>query len=50
MLVVATRLAKQLELKKGYRLIINNGQHGCQTVYHLHLHVIGGRQLIYPYA
>ncbi|RKQ88570.1 histidine triad nucleotide-binding protein [Brockia lithotrophica] len=29
----------------GYRVVINEGPHGQQTVFHLHLHVIGGRQL-----
>mmetsp|Transcript_4418 Transcript_4418/g.7781 ORF Transcript_4418/g.7781 Transcript_4418/m.7781 type:complete len:185 (-) Transcript_4418:123-677(-) len=32
----------------GYRIVINDGEHGCQSVYHLHLHVIGGRQLKWP--
>ena len=29
----------------GYRLVINCNQHGCQEVFHLHLHLVGGRQL-----
>ena len=29
----------------GFRLVINCNQHGCQEVFHLHLHLIGGRQL-----
>ena len=29
----------------GYRLVVNCNGHGCQEVYHLHLHLIGGRQL-----
>ena len=29
----------------GYRLVVNCNQHGCQEVFHLHLHLIGGRQL-----
>jgi len=29
----------------GYRLVINCNQHGCQEVFHLHLHLLGGRQL-----
>lgn len=31
--------------KKGYRLVINCNQEGGQTVYHLHMHLLGGRQL-----
>eukprot|EP00184_Porphyridium_aerugineum_P008443 CAMPEP_0184691916 /NCGR_PEP_ID=MMETSP0313-20130426/608_1 /TAXON_ID=2792 /ORGANISM="Porphyridium aerugineum, Strain SAG 1380-2" /LENGTH=127 /DNA_ID=CAMNT_0027149695 /DNA_START=193 /DNA_END=576 /DNA_ORIENTATION=+ len=34
--------------KTGFRVVINDGKHGCQSVYHLHLHVIGGRQLGWP--
>ena len=34
--------------QQGYRVVINNGQHGCQTVYHIHLHVLGGRKLKFP--
>ena len=29
----------------GYRLVVNCNRHGCQEVFHLHLHLIGGRQL-----
>lgn len=32
----------------GYRIVINDGAQGCQTVPHLHLHVIGGKQLGWP--
>lgn len=32
----------------GFRLVINDGQNGAQSVYHLHIHVIGGRQLKWP--
>eukprot|EP00041_Stephanoeca_diplocostata_P010872 m.174154 g.174154 ORF g.174154 m.174154 type:complete len:203 (+) comp18323_c0_seq1:142-750(+) len=32
----------------GYRCVINDGLHGCQSVYHLHVHVIGGRQMTWP--
>ena len=28
--------------------VINNGRHGCQSVYHLHIHVMGGRQFNWP--
>uniref|UniRef100_A0A1I7Z523 HIT domain-containing protein n=1 Tax=Steinernema glaseri TaxID=37863 RepID=A0A1I7Z523_9BILA len=44
----AQKAAKQLGLAKGYRVVVNNGHHGCQSVYHLHLHVMGGRQLMWP--
>jgi len=32
----------------GYRLTINTGDHGGQTVYHIHLHLLGGRQMRWP--
>jgi histidine triad (HIT) family protein len=48
LLLVASKVAKDLGLKDGYRVVINDGRNGCQSVYHLHLHVIGGRQLGWP--
>ena len=32
----------------GFRIVINDGASGCQSVYHLHIHVLGGRQLTWP--
>lgn len=34
--------------ESGYRVVVNDGKEGCQSVYHLHLHIIGGRQLTWP--
>jgi len=49
LLVVAAQVAKKEGLdENGYRLVINNGRHGGQSVYHLHVHVLGGRQLEWP--
>ncbi|XP_054162476.1 adenosine 5'-monophosphoramidase HINT1-like [Oppia nitens] len=48
LMFVATVVAKQQGLQDGYRVVVNNGPNGCQSVYHLHLHVIGGRQLGWP--
>ena len=46
MLLVARKVAEQEGIAEdGYRLIINCNRHGGQEVYHLHLHVIGGRPL-----
>ncbi len=46
MVIVARDLAKQQGIaESGFRLIINCNQHGGQEVYHLHLHLIGGRPL-----
>ena len=42
-------VASKLDLDvKGYRIVINNGEHGQQTVEYLHAHIIGGRQLHWP--
>ena len=45
----AQSVAKQEGLaEKGFRLVINDGPDGSQSVYHLHIHVIGGRQMTWP--
>ena len=46
--VSARKIAAQEGLTQGYRTVFNNGEHGQQTVPHLHLHLIGGRQLRWP--
>ncbi|XP_026974142.1 histidine triad nucleotide-binding protein 2, mitochondrial-like [Sagmatias obliquidens] len=48
LLLVAKKTAKAGGLGDGYRLVINDGQLGAQSVYHLHIHVLGGRQLQWP--
>ncbi len=48
LLLTVKRVADQLGLENGYRVVINNGNHGGQTVYHLHLHVLGGRRMNWP--
>ncbi len=46
MTIVANEMARKEGLsEKGYRLVINCGNEGGQTVGHLHMHVLGGRQL-----
>ena len=39
------KIAKADGLDKGYRVITNIGEHGCQSVKHLHFHILGGKQL-----
>ena len=47
--MVAKEIAKKEGIsEKGYRTIFNCNEHGGQTVYHIHLHVLGGRQLEWP--
>merc|ERR1712193_432793 len=48
LLNVARKVADQEKLEKGYRVVINNGEHGAQSVYHIHIHVMGGRQMAWP--
>ncbi len=46
---VAAQLAQKRQLAaKGYRTVINNGSWGGQTVFHLHVHVLGGRVFHWP--
>ena len=42
---VAQQLAKEFGVQEGYRLVTNNGALGGQAVFHLHFHLLGGRQL-----
>ena len=48
LVVVATELARTLGLAKGYRLVVNCGPDGGQSVDHLHVHLLGGRPLGWP--
>ncbi len=48
LLLTARDLAKSLELAQGFRVVINNGPHGGESVPHLHVHLLGGRQLHWP--
>ncbi|MAO87081.1 MAG: histidine triad nucleotide-binding protein [Candidatus Neomarinimicrobiota bacterium] len=46
---VAKDIAEQEGIaENGYRTIVNCNEHGAQTVYHIHLHVLGGRQMSWP--
>lgn len=48
LLLVAARVAADQGLRDGYRLVVNNGRHGGETVPHLHVHLLGGRPLDWP--
>ncbi len=45
--VTASTIAAE-HCKGGFRLVVNNGEDGGQTVGHLHMHILGGRQLAWP--
>ncbi|MEL6402423.1 MAG: histidine triad nucleotide-binding protein [Cyanobacteria bacterium J06607_6] len=49
MLLAVKSLAEQLGIaEEGYRVVINTGTDGGQTVFHLHMHLLGGRSLQWP--
>jgi histidine triad (HIT) family protein len=48
LLLTVKRVAEQVGLSNGYRVVINNGSDGGQTVDHLHLHILGGRHMKWP--
>ena len=48
LLLVARKVAEQEQLDDGFRLVINNGPAGGESVPHLHIHVLGGRKLSWP--
>lgn len=48
LLLCIPKIAQSVGLNQGYRVVINNGEEGGQTVYHLHLHILGGRQMTWP--
>lgn len=49
LLEAATLVARKKGIaESGYRVVANTGRHGGQTVFHLHLHVLGGRPMTWP--
>lgn len=48
LLLTAARVAKQEGLENGFRITINQGADGGETVPHMHVHVLGGRSLGWP--
>ncbi|MBE7539739.1 MAG: HIT domain-containing protein [Opitutaceae bacterium] len=48
LLLTAAALARTLHLSKGYRIVINNGPDGGESVPHLHVHLLGGRSMSWP--
>ena len=46
--LAANRLAKQFGVEEGYRLVVNCGSQAGQSVWHLHLHLLGGRPMRWP--
>jgi histidine triad (HIT) family protein len=48
MITTAKTIAQQENLSKGYRLVINTGAQAGQSVFHLHVHLLGGRAMHWP--
>ena len=48
MMLTAGKIARQLGVGDAFRLVVNNGAEAGQTVFHLHLHILGGRKLRWP--
>ena len=48
LLVVAGKLAAKLNLSGGFRLVVNNGPDACESVPHLHVHMLAKRQMTWP--
>ena len=48
LLLVAGELASKLKLEKGFRIVINNGPDACESVPHVHVHLLAKRQMGWP--
>jgi histidine triad (HIT) family protein len=48
LMAATAKLAESKGLAGGYRVVVNTGDDGGQTVPHLHLHLLGGRQMTWP--
>ena len=48
LIVKAKEIALKVGLEKGWRLVVNTGDDGGQTVYHIHIHILGGRPMQWP--
>ena len=48
LLLIARMIAKDENLEDGFRIVINNGPDGGESVPHLHVHLLGGRKLNWP--
>jgi histidine triad (HIT) family protein len=48
LLVVAGDIASKLKLAGGFRIVVNNGPDACESVPHVHVHLLAGRQMTWP--
>jgi histidine triad (HIT) family protein len=48
LMAATAEIARNQNLHRGYRVVVNTGEDGGQTVHHLHLHLLGGRHMNWP--
>ncbi|MFN9403112.1 MAG: histidine triad nucleotide-binding protein [Dolichospermum sp.] len=48
LLLIVQKVAAHAGLENGYRVVMNTGVDGGQTVHHLHIHILGGRSMSWP--
>ena len=48
MMIAAGKVARELGVGDAFRLVINNGADAGQSVFHLHMHILGGRGFVWP--
>ena len=48
LLLVAGQLAEKLNLERGFRVVVNNGPDACESVPHVHVHLLARRQMDWP--
>jgi histidine triad (HIT) family protein len=48
LMLVAVKVARQLGVEDAFRLVVNNGEKALQSVFHLHIHLISGREFKWP--
>jgi histidine triad (HIT) family protein len=48
LMAATAEIARTNKLENGYRIVVNTGDDGGQTVHHLHLHLLGGRSMKWP--
>lgn len=48
LLLAACQIAEEKELSRGYRIVLNTGKESGQAVFHIHFHLLGGRQMAWP--
>ncbi len=48
LMLAAVKVARQLGVDQAFRVVVNNGAEAGQSVFHLHLHILGGRPFRWP--